>query len=161
MPIMAFDETFDITNPAQLAQPFAIDIRNASGYYEAELTSFEEEIENTINQAIGYLGLRGTYLVEAGLAWIMQPCRLTKKFSKNVADIPNLKFAGNFFEYEIIKLDGADIKQERKIRSLCMIFRDATLLPDFDKLAGDNLAGDNMVYVPVAAVDDDDIVRIK
>ena len=82
---MAFDETFDITNPAQLAQPFAIDIQNAAGYYDAELTSFEEEIEGKINQAVGYLGLRGTYLVEAGLAWVMQPCRLTKKFKKNIA----------------------------------------------------------------------------
>jgi hypothetical protein len=142
-------ENMDVRNPAELAQPIAATLYRRSELHETERTPIEDFTVNRINEAIGALGLRGTYFVEAGTALIARPVSLMQNFTKRAARLSKITFEGRFVEYELIKMDGADINQERKIRSVCMAFRDATLLPYFDRLAGDNL-----VYVPVFAVDD-------
>lgn len=148
MPTMAFDESFDVTNPAELAQPFAIDLAKSPEFLESDVTPKEDFTVARINNAIGMLGLRGTYWVEAGVAMISRPIAVTKNFSNRAGRFTGLNFEGRFMQYELVKTEGADMEQKRIIRALCMAFTDATLLPYFDKLRGDNI-----VYVPVVAVD--------
>jgi hypothetical protein len=87
--------------------------------------------------------------VEAGRAWISRPINIVQGAKDNIGEFSGLTFEGNFFRYDLVKIDGPEIDEKRKIRALCMEFTGSILLPFCDKLSGDN-----MVYVPVFAVDD-------
>lgn len=143
---MAFDETFDVTNPAELAQPFAYDLLKLKSFDQLIRNEDELHLLNILGRAVKTLGLKGDYLVEAGRA-VDVPEQHNPSMGVSVFNIHNLTFEGEFKEHTIVKLDGPE--NGSRIRALCLAFSRVTLLPFFEKVSEDRL-----LCVPVFAVDD-------
>lgn len=143
---MAFDETFNVTNPAELAQPYAVDLIYKKSFEELRVDEDELHVLNILGRAVRTLGLQGSYLVEAGRAFAVYEHH-NPALPTDVINTRDLTFEGEFQEHTIVKFNG--LEGGSIIRALCLAFKKVTLLPTFDKVSRERL-----LCVPVFAVED-------
>lgn len=141
-------EDLDVRNPAQLAYPYAAGLMKLRSFDALERSEAEELMIAQLSHAVGVLGLRGSYLVEANRAWVKEPVFITR--DKTIEEFYGVGFEGNFFGHDVVKMDGVD--EQHRIRALCLTFRNVMIVPDCIEVPPHEF-----VYVPALAVSE--IVR--
>lgn len=136
-------------NPAQLAETRAAE--NFSDSFETSDLDHRLLAELDIGaESLGFLN--NDYFVESGRAMIL-PASFQADETVLYTSFFGLSFEGRFASYAKVHI--GRIIGGSAVRAVCMAFSEATLLPYFD-----NIHRDEMLYVPVMAVNSMEQTRV-
>lgn len=130
------------TNPVELAKPWA---EAFPGRADTTTEEQDRQLLALLDEEVERFKFDGKYFVETNQA-LSIPASFERDKTVTLSDIPGLSFEGPFTTFSIIRI--GRIIGGYPVRSLCLAFEDAVLLPYFDKLPDGHL-----LHVPVPAIE--------
>jgi hypothetical protein len=131
-----------ITNPAELALPYADKIEPSS---KLDTSESEEQLLTELDRLTAIADMHSIYFAQVFKA-LSIPASFESDSTVSIGNFNSIAFEGKLITYSIVKI-GRIIGQE-SVRALCLSFDEVTLLPLYDYLPTDHL-----LHVPVVAVD--------
>lgn len=138
-------------NPAELAEPHALELVHKGVFDEHELTYHEQATLCQLDDEAEALGMIGRqYWVDSSKAFSI-PVSFEADEPVRFIDFNKLSFEATFISFSTVRMRG--LEGRPSIGAVCLAFDGSLLLPYFDRVPDEHL-----LYVPALAVDYMDLI---